>query len=280
MGNILYVNKPKGMSSFDVCFKLRRVLNTKKIGHTGTLDPNATGVMIILSDSSTKAAQFLKSDKKEYKTRVLFGVTTDTLDIGGKVISKCDYVAPSKNKIQEVLKSFLGISKQTVPLTSAKKLNGKKLYEYQLENKNVELPIIDIEIFDISLDELYDDGFTFTCLVSSGTYIRSLVRDILFKLSLTGTVKELCRTSINDIKLTDCDNFDDVLNGTFHNHELYDLLVKRYPIIEYDDIESIKNGKAIKLNCEYENVVLVNNKHVLAVYSKTIDEYRCVRGLW
>ena len=171
------LNKPSGISSFDVCFKLRKVLNTKRIGHTGTLDPNATGVMIILFNEATKGVQFLVSDTKVYKTRVLFGIETDTLDITGNVI-KNDSNIPNEEEIKKVLNSFKGQSKQVVPITSAKKINGKKLYQYQLEGKDVELPVIDINIYDIELNEIYEDGFFFTCKVSSGTYIRSLVRDI------------------------------------------------------------------------------------------------------
>ena len=119
MGNILYVDKPKGMTSFDVCYRLRKILGTKKIGHTGTLDPNATGVMIVLFDKATKANQFLVSDNKEYECRVLLGIETDTLDIDGNITVKKDFIVPDKRVIEETLDSFLGESMQEVPLTSA-----------------------------------------------------------------------------------------------------------------------------------------------------------------
>ena len=280
MGNVLYINKPKGMSSFDICYKLRKVLNTKKIGHTGTLDPNATGVMIVLYNDATKGAQFLVSDTKQYKTRVLLGIETDTLDIDGNVIKEEEYIVPNKERIIEVLSSFKGKSKQEVPITSAKKINGKKLYQYQLEGKEVELPIIDIEITEIELNEVYNDGFSFTCTVSSGTYIRSLVRDILNKLGIIGTVQELCRTRIDNIELSQCDDFENVLNGIYTEHELLDVLSSRYRTVETENVNDIKNGKKIKLNYDDEYIVLTNNSCLLAIYIKDNDEYRCARGLW
>lgn len=278
--SVLYINKPKSMSSFDVCFKLRKVLNTKKIGHTGTLDPNATGVMVILYDNCTKANQFLVSQNKTYTTRVLYGVETDSLDIDGNIINKQDYTCPSKDELINVLNTFKGQSKQVVPLTSAVKVDGKRLYQYQLEGKEVALPIRDINVYSIELNEVYDDGFTFTCKVSSGTYIRALVRDILSKLHVIGTVKDLIRTNIDSIDLNDCDNFDEVLKGNYHKHDLLDILAKRYKVIDYANEKDILNGKRIKLDCEEEMVVITHNGKLLAMYGKDNDVYRSIRGLW
>lgn len=280
MNNILFINKPAGMTSFDVCFKLRKILNTKKIGHTGTLDPNASGVMIILYDKATKANQFLVSDYKTYFTEVLFGINTDTLDTDGHVIEKADINKCTKEDIENVLNSFLGNSKQEVPLTSAIKINGKKLYEYQRQNIDVELPIRDINITDIKLNDIYSDGFSFTCTVSSGTYIRSLVRDICKKLGNIGVVKTLVRTAIDDISIDMCDELEDVLNNNYQSHNLYELFKNRYTCIEYDNVSDIYNGKAIKLNCDEDEVAIINNGEVLAVYKKDKDVYRSLRGLF
>lgn len=280
MGNVIYVNKPSGMSSFDVCYKLRKVFNTKRIGHTGTLDPNANGVMIILVDEATKASQFLVSDTKQYRTRVLFGIETDTLDIDGKIIRKEDYLLPNEEKIESVLNSFLGESKQEVPLTSAKKIDGKKLYQYQLEGKEVKLPIIDINVSKIELNEMHNDGFTFTCNVSSGTYIRSLVRDILSKLEIIGTVSELTRTKIDDISLDECDNLNDVINGKYTNHSLFDVLSKRYKTYEIENVEHIKNGKPLEIKDQEEYLLITNRNNAIAMYRKDNNLYRSARGLW
>ena len=279
-GNVLYINKPQGISSFDICYKLRKVLNTKKIGHTGTLDPNATGVMVILYNEATKAAQFLVSDKKTYKARVLLGTKTDTLDIDGNVVETRPYAVPEKEKIKEVLNSYRGKSKQVVPITSAKKINGKKLYQYQLKGQEVELPVIDIEVFDISLNEIYEDGFEFSCEVTAGTYVRALARDILEKLDEIGTLSKLCRTCIDDINLDECDELDDVLNGKYTAHNLLDVLSKRYKTYEVDNVEDIKNGKRIKIDSDEQYLLLTNNNELLAMYQKDGNEYKSARGLW
>ena len=151
MENVLYVDKPKGISSFDVCYRLRRVLGTKKIGHTGTLDPNATGVMIVLFDKATKANQFLVSDSKEYLAEVKIGIETDTLDIDGNVIGQYDEAMPDETTLKEALDAIKGESEQEVPITSAVSVDGKRLYQYQRENKEVILPKRRIEVYDISL---------------------------------------------------------------------------------------------------------------------------------
>lgn len=280
MENVLFVNKPKGVSSFDICFKLRKVLGTKKIGHTGTLDPNATGVMIILYNNATKANQFLVSDKKEYRTRVLYGIETDTLDLDGNIVKQNAYVCPSIIILNEVLNSFLGKSKQEVPITSAVSVNGKRLYQYQLEGKEVELPIRDIEVFSIHLDKTFEDGFEFTCEVSSGTYIRALVRDIMKKLGMIGTVKDLCRTKIDDINIEDCDNLEDILNGHYKKHDLYEVISKRYPVIDVKNYDDVKNGKRLNIITKYDKVAITSNFELLAIYSRDGDDFKCLRGLW
>jgi tRNA pseudouridine55 synthase len=278
--NVLYVNKPAGISSFDVCYRLRKVLHTKKIGHTGTLDPNATGVMIVLFDKATKANQFLVSDRKKYETRVLLGIKTDTLDTDGKTIEMKDYTLPEENTLRSVLLTFMGRSMQEVPITSAVSVNGKRLYEYQRDEEEVELPVREIEVFSIGLEKMHGDGFTFIAEVSSGTYIRALVRDILDKLETIGTVCELKRLSVDDICLEDCDDLFEIEKGNFRKHNLFDLLKKRYPVIDYAEIKDIYNGKKIRLDCEFEKVLIVHGNEALAIYERDGDIYRCVRGLW
>ena len=280
MNNVLFVDKPAGISSFDVCFKLRKVLNTKKIGHTGTLDPNATGVMIVLYNKATKANQFLVSDRKEYQTRVLLGVSTDTLDTDGKIIEERDYILPEKERLEAVLNRFRGDLKQEVPITSAVKVNGERLYKYQLKNQKVELPVRDIHVYSISLDEIYPDGFSFTCKVSSGTYIRALARDILKELDLIGTVSQLRRTAIDDVKVEDCDTLDDILQGNYRNHDVLELLSSRYETVVLDDLSDVKNGKPLELNADAEQVLISDGKEAVAIYRKQDGLYRCVRGLW
>ena len=280
MAEVLYVNKPSGISSFDVCFKLRKVLHTKKIGHTGTLDPNATGVMIVLFDKSTKANQFLVTDRKEYETRVLLGKETDTLDIDGKVLGEYKYEVPDENTLKKALNAFIGRSVQEVPITSAVSIDGKRLYQYQKEGKEVELPKREIEVFSIELLNIYEDGFSFLSRVSSGTYIRALVRDILSSLNLHGTVLSLKRTAVDDVRIEDCDELNDILEGNYHLHDLYDLLSKRYEVFEDFDEKDVLNGKKLLIESDQPRLLMAKNHEALAIYEKDGDLYRSLRGLW
>ena len=280
MGNVLFVDKPKGITSFDVCYRLRKVLGTKKIGHTGTLDPNATGVMVILFDKATKANQFLVSDNKEYECKVLFGLDTDTLDIDGNVLRKEEYRLYDRKEIENVLDSFLGTSRQKVPMTSAVSVDGKRLYEYQRENIEIDVPERDIEVFEIELLKMYEDGFSFRTKVSSGTYIRSLARDICLKLGTIGTVQELRRTKIDNIDISMCNTLDDIEKGNYSTHDLYDLLKDKYEVIDYDLLEDIYNGKRIRLNCDSNRVLIARDNEAIAIYEKDNDVYKSVRGLW
>ena len=152
--SIIFVDKPKGITSFDVCYKLRKALNTKHIGHSGTLDPNASGVMIIASDKDTKVLQFLKKDTKEYIGTCTLGIRTDTLDIEGKVLEKKDdYKVPSKDELNNIFNKFIGKSKQKPPMFSAIRHNGKRLYDLARENKEVDIKERDIEIYSLELHE-------------------------------------------------------------------------------------------------------------------------------
>ena len=280
MAEVLYVNKPSGISSFDVCFKLRKVLHTKKIGHTGTLDPNATGVMIVLFDKSTKANQFLVTDRKEYETRVLLGKETDSLDIDGNVLGEYKYEVPDENTLKKALNAFKGRSVQEVPITSAVSVDGKRLYQYQKEGKEVELPKREIEVFSVELLNIYEDGFSFLSRVSSGTYIRALVRDILSSLNLHGTVLSLKRTAVDDVRIEDCDELNDILEGNYHLHDLYDLLSKRYEIFEDFDEKDVLNGKKLLIESDQSRLLMAKNHEALAIYEKDGDLYRSLRGLW
>ena len=280
MAEVLYVNKPSGISSFDVCFKLRKVLHTKKIGHTGTLDPNATGVMIVLFDKSTKANQFLVTDRKEYETRVLLGKETDSLDIDGNVLGEYKYEVPDENTLKKALNAFKGRSVQEVPITSAVSVDGKRLYQYQKEGKEVELPKREIEVFSVELLNIYEDGFSFLSRVSSGTYIRALVRDILSSLNLHGTVLSLKRTAVDDVRIEDCDELNDILEGNYHLHDLYDLLSKRYEVFEDFDEKDVLNGKKLVIESDQPRLLMAKNHEALAIYEKDGDLYRSLRGLW
>lgn len=280
MSKILYIDKPKGITSFDLCFKLRKVFNTKKIGHTGTLDPNATGLMVCLIDGASKTNQFLVSANKEYIATVKLGIRTDSEDIDGNILEEKEEVMPSFELIVETIKSFIGKSEQIPPMASAIKVNGKKLYEYMRNNETVELKPRPIEVFSIELLDVADNTFTISCKVTSGTYIRTLVQDILKKLGVIGTLSDLRRTAIDDISLDEADTLEEVLNGNYHAHSIHEVLSKYYEVYVAGDAKAIKDGKPLKYNSEANEILCVDNDNTaLAIYRKENGVYRCVRGL-
>lgn len=281
MKKVLFVNKPKGITSFDLCFKMRHIFNTRSIGHTGTLDPNATGVMIILIDKACKINQFIVKDTKEYIATVKLGFMTDTLDIDGNTIANQEFISPVKDDYLRAFENFTGKYIQIPPMTSAIKVKGKKLIDYQREGKTVDIPSREVEIFSIELLEYDDNGFKFKTRVSSGTYIRTLMKDILETMGLIGTLVELQRVSVGNITLDKCDNLDDILNGNYHLHDIYDVLKDCYEVIDYSDDNAIRNGKRIKLNTDSDEVLIVKGEEVLAVYKREKgDIFRSVRGLF
>ena len=215
MNQIIIVNKEKGMTSRDVVNRLNKILKTKKIGHTGTLDPIATGVLVVCVNEATKLSELLTSATKEYIAEIKLGVMTDTGDITGKVLKQEEAPILSEEKIKEVLNSFLGKSIQEVPLYSAIKVNGKKLYEYARNNEEVELPKREIEIFNIELLNYEKDTISFKVTVSKGTYIRSLIKDICLKLETIGTMNNLVRTKQGDYKIEDSYTLDQIEKGEY-----------------------------------------------------------------
>ena len=174
---LLVVNKPKGITSRDVVNKVCRKFNTKSVGHIGTLDPLAEGVLVCLIGKYTKLANILTNHDKEYIASFKLGILTDTLDITGNVLKE-DKKDFNKNEIINALNHFKGTYNQEVPIYSAVKVNGKKLYEYARNNIDVKLPSKIVNIYDIELIDIKDDIITIKCKVSKGTYIRSLIRYI------------------------------------------------------------------------------------------------------
>ena len=282
MQNVLFINKPKGMTSFALCKDMRPVFGTRSIGHTGTLDPNATGVMVVLLDKATKANQFLTGVDKEYIATVELGYETDTLDIDGKITEEKEIMPFTRQELEEVLSSFLGVQKQMPPLTSAIRIKGKRLYEYQREGKEVEIPEREVEIRELELLEMKENEIVLRCAVSSGTYIRSLARDIFARTGNLSTLKDLQRTRTGSVTIDMCDPYEEVVKGNYHLHSLHDLLKARYYSLEAERPEDIRSGKPLPLSCEANRVYLYENDEPLAVYERSADDglFRSVRGLF
>lgn len=272
MNGILIVNKPKGYTSRDIVNIISKKLNTKKVGHTGTLDPIAEGVLVVPIGRALKISELLTSEKKEYIAKVILGYETDMLDITGKEIKR-NIPNVDKDKLIEVLNSFIGKYNQEVPMYSAVKINGRKLYEYARSNIQITPPSKIVEIYSISLLEgpIYKDDtveFTMKCEVSKGTYIRSLIRDIAYKLSTYGTMKELIRTKQGSFLLEDAFTLEDIQKDNYKLLSIKEAL-PNIKITKIDDktLKQVKNGMVLDKFFEEEISLLVDKDgREIAIY--------------
>lgn len=272
MNGILIVNKPKNYTSRDIVNIISKKLNTKKVGHTGTLDPIAEGVLVVPIGRALKISELLTSEKKEYIAKVILGYETDMLDITGKEIKR-NIPNVDKDKLIEVLNSFIGKYNQEVPMYSAVKVNGRKLYEYARSNIQITPPSKIVEIYSISLLEgpIYKDDtveFTMKCEVSKGTYIRSLIRDIAYKLSTYGTMKELIRTKQGSFLLEDAFTLEDIQKDKYKLLSIKEAL-PNIKITKIDDkiLKQVKNGMVLDKFFEEEISLLVDKDgREIAIY--------------
>jgi len=268
MEGILLIDKPKGITSRDVVNQSCKLLKTKKVGHTGTLDPIATGVLVLCVGKYTKLVDLITNYEKEYISTAKLGIETDTLDNIGNVISAA-LIVVNNSQILGVLNSFKGKYMQEVPNYSAVKINGKKLYEYARNNEEIELPKREVEIKNIELLEYNEDNseIKFKVLVSKGTYIRSLIRDIGIKLNVPITMSELRRTKQGKFNIEDCFKIDEIENNNYKFLNIKDVL--DYPIHVIDDetlLKQIKNGALIKNKYNNEFVMFSYNDEIIAIY--------------
>jgi len=242
MNGILVVNKEKNYTSRDVVNIISKKFQTKKIGHTGTLDPMAKGVLVLCIGKSLKVVDLITSYTKEYVAKVKLGIETDTLDITGNVLNKKE-VNVTNEEIKEVLNSFLGKSIQEVPKYSAVKVNGKKLYEYARNNINIELPKREIEIFDIELlSSVNNNEFSFRVVVSKGTYIRSLIRDIGIKLNTYACMSDLIRTKQGNFTINNSYLLKDIEVNNYKLLNIKDVLDIEKRVVNDKLLTKVKNG--------------------------------------
>lgn len=266
MNGILLVDKEKGVTSRDVVNEVAHFFNTKKVGHTGTLDPIATGVLVICLGNCTKLVEILTCDEKEYIATIKLGIKTDTGDITGNVIYKQAYNF-TKQTLESVLKSFVGEITQTVPIYSAVKVNGKKLYQYARNNEKVELPKRKVLIKSIELIDFKDDEITFKTSVSKGTYIRSLIEDICTKLNTVGTMRDLRRTRQGNYKIDDCFTIEELKSKN------YKIISKEEALEDFEtytlndeEFMKIKNGAVIPKKFKTDYCVFKYQEKVVAIY--------------
>ncbi len=268
MDGILLVNKPKDMTSRDIVNIISKELDCHKVGHTGTLDPLATGVLAIAINKGLKIVDYLTNDTKEYIATAKLGIMTDTLDINGQEITKITDFEVKKDQLKQALKSFLGKSEQEVPLYSALKVNGRRLYDYARRNIAVTLPKREIEVFKIELLSLDKDTFTFKVLVSKGTYIRSLIRDIGKVINIPCVMQKLQRTRQGDFKIENSYTLAQIATGNYQLISLQEALHKEKQIVVDSFIASkIANGRILENRYEDDKIVFLNQQgDVLAIY--------------
>lgn len=235
MNGILNILKPTGMTSHDVVSSVRRILNMKKAGHAGTLDPNVAGVMVVCVGKGTKLSDYLMSGDKEYICEVVLGQSTDTQDSYGTVVKQADSVNVSMADMINVLKEFQGEQLQVPPMYSAVKLNGKKLYEYARQNITVEKPGKLIEIKEIKLLKFEGTRALLQVKCSKGTYMRTLCNDIAEKLGTYGHMGVLIRTEAKGLRIENSVTLDE-LKFLFENDRLDECLL---PIDEIYPLEKI-----------------------------------------
>lgn len=241
---VLIIDKEEGVSSHDVVAELRKKFGTKRIGHTGTLDPIATGALLVCVNQATKLVQYLTCDDKTYEVEMKFGIKTDTGDRTGKIVKRGPEEIDS-SKLGKVLGSFIGKQKQIPPMYSAVKINGKKLYEYARKNQIIEREPRDIEIFDI-YNAFYNEGILrYTIHCSKGTYIRTVCEDIAEKLGTYGIMTELRRTQIGDFTIDQAVKVGDVKK---ENLITLEELVDKEVVIKKDSLFKLVNGVALYIN--------------------------------
>lgn len=264
MNGVIIVDKEKDYTSRDVVNIVSKLLNTKQIGHTGTLDPIATGVLVLTIGKATKLSEIITSEYKEYIATVKLGILTDTLDVTGNIIKE-EYKSISKDKILNILNSYNKTYMQEVPIYSAVKINGKKLYQYARNNEKIELPKREVTIENIELLDFNNDEFTFKCRVSKGTYIRSLIKDICEDLNTIGVMKELRRIKQGNFDIKDSYTLEDIKNNNYKIINIEDCL-KDFKTIIVDNELDILNGKI--LDNIYNEPILFKNKNneLLSLY--------------
>ena len=259
MNGIIIINKPKDITSNNVVNKVKHILNTK-VGHTGTLDPNATGVLPLLLGDGTKFSKYLINHDKKYRATLKLGTKTSTADVEGKIVEEKDVNEEifSNEYIEKVLASFIGKQVQTPPVYSAIKVNGKKLYDYARKGIDVEVPSREIEIYGMELIGFNRDERTivFDVECSKGTYIRSLCEDIAKKLYTVGYMLDLDRLRVGDFEISQSVTIEDLEkhsedNEWISNHIItLEDVMKDYPRIDIpvNKLNLFLNGVKLDVN--------------------------------
>lgn len=267
MNGIILINKEKKWTSHDIVAKVKNILHTK-VGHTGTLDPNATGVLPLLLGDATKVSKYLIEHDKEYIAEIKLGMKTDTADEEGNVIEKenIDVTNYSKEYVENTLKKFIGKSYQTPPIYSAIKVNGKKLYDYARSKEKVEIPKREIEIYSIELIDIEEKEniIEFWVHCSKGTYIRTLCENIANELGTIGYMKNLQRIKVGKFDIKDSITIEQLMNE-MNNIKKYIITIENLfqnvdkIILNSSELEKFLNGVKI-INNKKDGIYRIYNE--------------------
>lgn len=279
MNGVLLIDKPLGLSSQQVLTKIKHLLNVKKIGHAGTLDPLATGVLVVLINDATKLSDYLLEKEKTYLAEITIGISTTTLDSEGEVVEKKKVT--EKIDVDSLLTKMVGSYKQVPPMYSALKKDGKKLYELARDGITVEREARLVEIKKIKRvsEAIYSNDclkFSFLVKASKGTYIRTLCSDIGEKCGYPAYMSALRRVESGSFKIDDCYKLEDLENKNFKIITMLDALSFLETVeIDGETLKRALNGREIfakYLHTNSEKIVLTNEKKLIAIYEKSENE--------
>ena len=280
MDAVILLNKPAGMTSFDAVAKCRRIFHERKIGHTGTLDPEASGLMIILLGKYTKLLPYCVKNHKAYQATLKLGEMTDTEDIWGTIINTKTPSIHTEAEIDNAVQSLTGDILQVPPMYSAIKKDGKKLYEYARQGIEIEREARPVHISSLEVEKIDETNYQMNAVVSSGTYIRTLITDFGKQLDELAIMSSLIRTKIEHLSLKDACTFEDLESGVSFLSPIQ-VIDPTYKIVETDRVVDIKNGKRVKLDIQDPQVIFTSNGELLAAYALQEDGlYHCLRGLF
>lgn len=255
MNGILCMNKPEEFTSFDVIGKLRGILRIRKLGHTGTLDPMATGVLPVLVGTAAKACDIMPDQDKTYRAKVRFGLSSDTLDIWGKEFTEYPDMHVTEDALRSVIPQFVGKIEQLPPMYSAVSVGGKRLYELARQGIEAERPVRNVEVYGLELhsfdEEKQEAEMTVSC--GKGTYIRTLLSDMGQALGGGAVMTALCRTKASGFCLGECYTFDEVKaaaeNGTLESLIIpTERLFEGYPKLRLNEVQSRMYRNGVKLD--------------------------------
>ena len=278
INGIILIDKKEGLTSRDEISFVSKKLNEKKVGHIGTLDPFATGLLVGLVGQGTKLSQFLEGLDKVYVATLKLGKRTNTQDLTGEVIEEKEVPELNKKLIEEVFKSFEGEIEQTPPIFSAIKFKGQPLYKYARKGEEIERKARKVRIYSLNLLSFNNDEIMFSAHVSKGTYIRTLGEDLAVKLGTVGHLIALRRVKVGEYSVTNAHQSDDVsLENVIPIEQALSFMDKLY--VSGEEKKKFLNGMHIEIKNKSDSLYVYDDDGIIAIYERDHkDIYRSVRG--